>query len=84
MVRYWRRKWQPTPVFLPGETQGRGSLVGVYGGLCGSLQSCPTLCSFAAAAAAVTGEICFQFFTSKEGHTELGCSDLIGLSTSSV
>ena len=21
------RKWQPTPVFLPGESQGRGSLV---------------------------------------------------------
>ena len=24
----WRRKWQPTPVFLPGESQGWGSLVG--------------------------------------------------------
>ena len=24
----WRRRWQPTPVFLPGESQGRGSLVG--------------------------------------------------------
>ena len=24
----WRRKWQPTPVFLPGQSQGRGSLVG--------------------------------------------------------
>ena len=24
----WRRKWQPTPVFLPGESQGRGSLMG--------------------------------------------------------
>ena len=24
----WRRKWQPTPVFLPGESQGRGSLTG--------------------------------------------------------
>ena len=23
---HWRRKWQPTPVFLPGESQGRGSL----------------------------------------------------------
>ena len=23
-----RRKWQPTPVFLPGESWGRGSLVG--------------------------------------------------------
>ena len=25
---HWRRKWQPTPVFLPGESQGRGSLLG--------------------------------------------------------
>ena len=25
---HWRRKWQPTPVFLLGESQGRGSLVG--------------------------------------------------------
>ena len=25
---HWRRKWQPTPVFLPSESQGRGSLVG--------------------------------------------------------
>ena len=25
---HWSRKWQPTPVFLPGESQGRESLVG--------------------------------------------------------
>ena len=25
---HWRRKWQPTPVFLPGESQGRGILAG--------------------------------------------------------
>ena len=25
---HWSRKWQPTPVLLPGESQGRGSLVG--------------------------------------------------------
>ena len=25
---HWRRKWQPTPVFLSGESQGRGSLMG--------------------------------------------------------
>ena len=25
---HWRRKWQPTPVFLPGESYGRRSLVG--------------------------------------------------------
>ena len=24
----WRRKWQPTPVFLPGKSHGQGSLVG--------------------------------------------------------
>ena len=27
---HWRRKWQPTPVFLPGESQGWGSLVGFH------------------------------------------------------
>ena len=25
---HWRRKWQPTPVFLPGESQEPGGLVG--------------------------------------------------------
>ena len=25
---HWRRKQQPTPVFLPGESQGWGSMVG--------------------------------------------------------
>ena len=25
---HWRKKWQPTPVFLPGESQGQESLVG--------------------------------------------------------
>ena len=31
---HWRRRWQPTPVFLPRESQGRGSLVGcrLWGG----------------------------------------------------
>ena len=29
---HWRRKWQPTPVFLPGESQGQRSLVAaIYG-----------------------------------------------------
>ena len=30
----WRRKWQPTPVFSPGEPQGQRSLVGcrLWGG----------------------------------------------------
>ena len=37
---YWRRKWQPTPVFLPGESQGPGSLVGRR--LWGRTESCRT------------------------------------------
>ena len=28
LFMHWRRKWKPTPVFLPGESQGRRSLVG--------------------------------------------------------
>ena len=34
---HWRRKWQPTPVFLPGESQGRQSLMGCR--LCGRTES---------------------------------------------
>ena len=30
---HWRRKWQPTPVFLPGESQGWGNLVGAVSGV---------------------------------------------------
>ena len=33
---HWRSKWQPTPVFLPGESQGWGSLVGCLWGRTGS------------------------------------------------
>ena len=33
----WRRKWQPTPVFLPGESYGRGGLVGCH--ICGRIES---------------------------------------------
>ena len=29
----WRRKWQPTPVFLPGKSHGRRSLEGYSMGL---------------------------------------------------
>ena len=39
-VMHWRRKWQPTPVFLPEESQGRGSLVGCR--LWGRTESDPT------------------------------------------
>ena len=29
-ARIWRRKWQPTPIFLPGESHGQKSLVGCH------------------------------------------------------
>ena len=29
----WRRKWQPTPVFLPGESHGQRSLAGCSRGV---------------------------------------------------
>ena len=32
----WRRKWQPTPVFLPGESHGQRSLVVPRSGISGS------------------------------------------------
>ena len=53
----WRRKWQPTPVFLPGKFHGQKSLAGyspwgikriwhnlATAAAAKSLQSCPTLC----------------------------------------
>ena len=45
----WSRKWQPTPVFLPGESQGPGSLVGFR--LWGRTESDTTEAAAAAAAA---------------------------------
>ena len=45
----WRSNWQPTPVFLPGESQGRGSLVGCR--LWGRTESDTTEATLAAAAA---------------------------------
>ena len=34
-AKTWRRKWQPTPVFLPGKSHGQRNLEGyVHGTLC--------------------------------------------------
>ena len=51
---HWRRKWQPTPVSLPGQSQGRRSLVGCR--LWGHTESDMTEAT--AAAAAVYGVCC--------------------------
>ena len=45
---HWRRKWHATPVFVPGESQGRGSLVGCC--LWGRTESDTTEVTAAAAA----------------------------------
>ena len=47
--KLWRRKWQPIPVFLPGESQRRGSPVGCR--LWGRAESDTTEAKAAAAAA---------------------------------
>ena len=47
---HWRRKWQRTPVFLPGESQGWGRLMGCR--LWGHAESDTDRSNFAAAAAA--------------------------------
>ena len=59
---HWRRKWQPTPVFLSGESQGQGSLVGCR--LWGRTESDTTESDLAAAAAAVH----FYCIYSNEGY----------------
>ena len=52
---HWRRRWQPIPVFLPGESQGRRSLVGCC--LWGRTESDTTEVTEAAAAAAAAAKV---------------------------
>ena len=56
----WRRKWQPTPVFLPGESQGWGAC---WAAVYGVAQSRTRLSDLAAATAGKKGEGGF-----KRGH----------------
>ena len=67
---HWRRKWQPTPVFLPGEPQVRWSLV-----------DCPSMGShrvghdwsdLAAAAACSIAYVCHFFFIHLSTDGQLG------------
>ena len=45
---HWRRKWQPTPVFLPGESRGRGAWWAAVYGVARSRTRLKQLSSFAA------------------------------------
>ena len=56
---HWRRKWQPTPVFLPGESQGQRSLGGLPS--MGSHRVGHDWCDAAAAAAAAAAAEYYQF-----------------------
>ena len=49
---HWRRKWQPTPVFLSGESRGRRSLLGCHLWGCTELDTTEATAAAAAAAAA--------------------------------
>ena len=56
---HWRRKWQPTPVFLPGESQGWQSLVGCH--LWGRTESDSTEVTWQYLLESVS--VCFRFPT---------------------
>ena len=58
---HWRRKWQPTPVFLPGESQGWRSLVGCR--LWGRTESDMTEVTAAAAAIHLIEEYVDKFMS---------------------
>ena len=49
---HWRRKWQPTPVFLPGESQGRGAW---WAAVCGASQGRTWLQRLSSSGGSVSG-----------------------------
>ena len=68
---HWRRKWQPTPVFLLGESQGQGSLVGCR--VLGIAQSRTRLkrLSSSSSNCAVTLVHCFKFLLQPDRTKEI-------------
>ena len=70
---HWRRKWQPTPVLLPGEFQGRG---GWWAAVSGVAQSRTRLSDFI---------LFFHFHALEEEmatHSSvLGCPEVVGACT---
>ena len=64
---HWRRKWHPTPVFLPGESQGCGSLVGC--GLWGHTELDTTETAAAAAAVELVWFLSYLIFSAEGFHS---------------
>ena len=88
---HWRRKWQPTPLFLLGESQGWGSLVGCH--LWGRTESDTTDWSnLAAAAAAAAAFLWLNLFLAKifhrweagRGHSGEGVATTVGSCSVSI
>ena len=71
---HWRRKWQPTPVFLPGESQGRGSLVGCH--LWGRTESHTTDATSSSSSSSSKISIKTIFFT-QSVHMELCTNEIL-------
>ena len=69
---HWRRKWQPTPVFLPRESQGWGSLVGCR------LWGCTVGHNWSDLAACVLGNL---NKTPQEGANSTGLAGVLKLTT---
>ena len=76
---HWRRKWQPTPVFLPGESQGLGSLVGccLWGHTVGHDWR-----DLAAAAAAATHTYVLYLPRLRYEHDRITCNSMLRASNS--
>ena len=89
---HWRRKWQPTPVFLPGESQGPGGLVGCR--LCGVTQSWTQLKRLSSSSSSRTWKIFPRFLnlwkflvpfqSAKEGQREEGRKEREGSSSREI
>ena len=57
---HWRRKWQPTTVFLPGESQGQQSL---WAAICGDAQSWTRLKRISSSSSSLFHSICLFTFS---------------------
>ena len=68
---HWRRKWQPTPVFLPRESQGWGSLVAAVYGVAQSQTLLKRLSSSSSSSETQRGSV-----TSPQPHSTEGQSSL--------
>ena len=76
---YWRRKWQPTPVFLPGESQERGSLVG-----CGVAQSWTRLKRLSSSSSSMEMKLESKFEQFSYLSSKMGCKEARHLAPSTT